>query len=174
MWSQQLSVAEKRICLQCSAMFTSYLWSKNAPTLQFVRSPICVCTSNCVISWPLISETAIYSELLTRAQFQLVRLLVANRLVQHLKTLGIHNGESMHSFRSGCSITLSLLGVTSEEVARHVGWRSLDTAEYYSIGSPIRPISSICISLATLRNISRYSGSRVEACLFHPFVLFGE
>ena len=30
---------------------------------------------------------------------------VANRLVQHLKTLGIHNGESMHSFRSGCSIS---------------------------------------------------------------------
>ena len=57
---------------------------------------------------------------------------VANRLVQHLKTLGVHNGESMHSFRSGCSITLSLLGVTSVEVARHVGWRSLDTAEYYT------------------------------------------
>ena len=58
---------------------------------------------------------------------------VANRLVQHLKTLDIHNGESMHSFRRGCSITLSLLGVTSEEVARHVGWRSLDTAEYYTL-----------------------------------------
>ena len=55
---------------------------------------------------------------------------VANRLVQYLKTLGIHNGESMHSLRSGCFITLSLLGVTSEEVAR--GWRSLDTAEYYT------------------------------------------
>ena len=30
------------------------------------------------------------------------------------------------------------------------------------------------ISLATLRNISRYSGTRVEACLFDRFVLFGE
>ena len=28
----------------------THSWSKNAPTLQFVRSPICVCTSNCVIS----------------------------------------------------------------------------------------------------------------------------
>ena len=57
---------------------------------------------------------------------------VANRLVQHLKTLDIHNSESMHSFRSRCSITLSLFGVTSEQVARHVGWRSLDTVEYYT------------------------------------------
>ena len=45
--------------------------------------------------------------------------------------LGIHSGESMHSFRSGCSITLSLLGVSSD-VMKHVGWRTLDTAEYYT------------------------------------------
>ena len=35
-------------------------------------------------------------------------------------------------------------------------------------------LSAICISLATLRNISRYSGTRVEACLFDRLVLFGE
>lgn len=29
---------------------------------------------------------------------------IANRLTLHLETLGIHNGETMHSFRSGCSI----------------------------------------------------------------------
>ena len=35
--------------------------------------------------------------------------------------------------------------------------------------------SDICISfIATIRNIPRYSGSRVEACLFDRFVLFGE
>ena len=32
----------------------------------------------------------------------------------------------------------------------------------------------ICISLATLRNISQYSGTQVEAFLFDQFVLFGE
>lgn len=57
---------------------------------------------------------------------------VANRLTLHLKTLGIHEGETIHSFRSGCSITLSMMGVSTEDVARHVGWKSLVTAEYYS------------------------------------------
>ena len=35
-------------------------------------------------------------------------------------------------------------------------------------------LSAICISLTTVRNISRYSWTRVEACLFDRFVLFGE
>ena len=38
----------------------------------------------------------------------------------------------MHSFRSGCSITLSLLGASDDQVARHVGWKSMQTAQYYS------------------------------------------
>ena len=33
-------------------------------------------------------------------------------------------------------------------------------------------LSDICISLATLRNSSPYSGTRVEACLFDRFVRF--
>lgn len=73
---------------------------------------------------------------------------VANRLVQHLKTLGIHSGESMHSFRSGCSITLSLLGVATEDVARHVGWRSLDTAEYYTQTKKVMKMSDTAAVLA--------------------------
>lgn len=57
---------------------------------------------------------------------------VASRLRHHLEVLRINDGETMHSFRAGCSITLSLLGASTEEVARHVGWRSLSTAKYYS------------------------------------------
>jgi len=47
---------------------------------------------------------------------------VANRLTRHLRDVGINSGETMHSFRSGCSITLSLLGVSPDDVATHVGW----------------------------------------------------
>ena len=36
--------------------------------------------------------------------------IVANCLRLHLTALNIHEGETMHSFRSSCSITLSLLG----------------------------------------------------------------
>ena len=56
---------------------------------------------------------------------------VANRLRLHLTTLKIHEGETMHSFRSGCSITLSLLGASDDQVARQVGWKSVQTAQYY-------------------------------------------
>ena len=54
----------------------------------------------------------------------------------------------MHSFRSGCSITLSLLGVSSEDVARHVGRRSLDTAEYYTQTGKVMNMSNTASVLA--------------------------
>ena len=57
---------------------------------------------------------------------------VGNRLKKHLSDLRIGNGETMHSFRSGCSITLSLLGISYEGVAKHVGWKSVEMAIYYS------------------------------------------
>ena len=39
--------------------------------------------------------------------------------------------QTMHRFRSGCAITLSLIGASPENVARHLGWKSLQTTEYY-------------------------------------------
>ena len=43
---------------------------------------------------------------------------ITNRLSLHLSQAGINSGETMHSFRSGCSITLSLLSISPEDVAR--------------------------------------------------------
>lgn len=57
---------------------------------------------------------------------------VAARLHLHLNALQLDDGETMHSFRAGCSITLSLLGATDQDIARHVGWRNLSTAQYYT------------------------------------------
>ena len=57
---------------------------------------------------------------------------VANRLRKHLSDLNILNGETMHSFRSRCSITLSLLGVPYDQVAKLVGWKSIDMAQSYT------------------------------------------
>ena len=39
----------------------------------------------------------------------------------------------MHSFRRGCSITLSLFGASDDQVARHVGWESVQTAQYWGL-----------------------------------------
>lgn len=57
---------------------------------------------------------------------------IAARLKTHLDHLGIADGETMHSFRSGCSITLSMLGASIEDITTHVGWRSTESARYYT------------------------------------------
>ena len=46
---------------------------------------------------------------------------IAARLKTHLDHLGIADGETMYSFRSGCSITLSMLGASIEDIATHAG-----------------------------------------------------
>lgn len=73
---------------------------------------------------------------------------IANRLSLHLTTLQMHNGETMHSFRSGCSITMSLIGVSPEDVARYVGWKSLQTAEYYMQTGKVMKMSHAASALA--------------------------
>ena len=56
---------------------------------------------------------------------------VANRLKGYLTDLSIDDGETMHGFRSGCSITLAALGVSYEDIAKHVGWKSVNMAIHY-------------------------------------------
>ena len=46
--------------------------------------------------------------------------------------LGIADGDTMHSFLSSCSITLSMLGTSIEDIPTHVGWRSMESAQYYT------------------------------------------
>ena len=57
---------------------------------------------------------------------------VANRLKKYLSNLHLDDSETAHSFRAGCSITLSLLGASNEAIAKHVSWRSVATAAYYT------------------------------------------
>ena len=59
------------------------------------------------------------------------RSAAENRLKKHLRDSKLDKGETMHSFRSGCSITLSLLGVLYNEVTKLVGWKSVEIASYY-------------------------------------------
>ena len=41
------------------------------------------------------------------------------------------NGETLHGFRSGCAVTLSLSDVGLVEIMDHVSWTSRHTALYY-------------------------------------------
>lgn len=68
-------------------------------------------------------------------------------MTPHLKALNIYDGETVYSFRSGCPVTMTLIGVPMEDVARHVGWRSLDTAEYYTQTGKVLNISRAASTL---------------------------
>ena len=83
---------------------------------------------------------------------------VASRLALHLRSAGIYDGETMHSFRSGCSMTLSLLGVPSEDKARHVGWSSIVTADYYSQTGKVMNSDLVAASLAMSTALSPIEG----------------
>ena len=36
--------------------------------------------------------------------------------------MGVDDGETLHGFRSGCTITLALSGIELSEIMDHVGW----------------------------------------------------
>ena len=67
---------------------------------------------------------------------------VHGRLTMYLKELGIYDGESPHSFRSGTAIMLRLLGASKEDVARHVGWQSTQMVDLYTQTDKVLGISS--------------------------------
>ena len=45
--------------------------------------------------------------------------------------MGSDDGETLHSFRSGCAITLALSGAELSEIMDHVGWTRRHTALHY-------------------------------------------
>ena len=54
-----------------------------------------------------------------------------SRLKKYLRDAHIDNGETLHSFRSGCAVTLALSGSPLADVMSHVGWMNSKTALYY-------------------------------------------
>ena len=54
-----------------------------------------------------------------------------SRLRKYLKDAQMDAGETLHSFRAGCAITLVLSGSPLADVMSHVGWSSPKTAVYY-------------------------------------------
>lgn len=58
--------------------------------------------------------------------------VVYERLLYYLSTLGIYEGETPHSFRAGCAITMALSGSAENEdqAMRHIGWFGRSSAEY--------------------------------------------
>ena len=56
------------------------------------------------------------------------------RLRHYLTTLGIYDGETPHSFRAGCAITMALTNAVEnvEGVMNHIGWFSQESDRKHS------------------------------------------
>lgn len=60
--------------------------------------------------------------------------MVYERLRYYLSVIGLYEGETPHSFRAGCAITMALSNAANsvDQVMQHIGWFSKESAEYYS------------------------------------------
>ena len=96
---------------------------------------------------------------------------IANRLALHLRSAGKYDGETMHSFRSGCSITLSLLGIPSEDVARHLGWSSIVTADNYSQTGKVMNSDLVATSLAMSTTPSPIKGKPLTSVVTRAILI---
>ena len=86
---------------------------------------------------------------------------VQARLIKYLSSLGINDGESVHGFRARNSILLRRLGVSREEVTKHIGWRSIALVDYCTQVEKVMSSSTSSDALAR-STIDNGSGSSAE------------
>ena len=92
------------------------------------------------------------------------------RLRSYLKTLGLDEGETTHSIRGGCAVTLALSGYgTSDEIMKHVGWFTKDSLDRYSrmgriagVGTVGNMLSSVVDQPDRVANIFKRFGDPTE------------
>lgn len=59
--------------------------------------------------------------------------LMYSRLKSDLRHLDLDEGETTHSIRGGCAVTLAVSGYgNTQEIMKHVGWFSQDSLDRYS------------------------------------------
>ncbi|CAC5382313.1 unnamed protein product [Mytilus coruscus] len=72
---------------------------------------------------------------------------MTDRLKTHLMNINLYQGETSHSSRRGCAITLRMLGVDDQAINQHVGWSSKGMIDHYAhvgkLMSPEGPASTL-------------------------------
>ena len=102
---------------------------------------------------------------------------VYNRLKFYLRKINADNGETPHSSRAGCSITLALLGVRKEDISRHVGWASTRMVDFYNdLTETIKPTSpaaalASCVSKGLAGEVIHNYEAHIDISAFKPVVL---
>jgi integrase len=54
------------------------------------------------------------------------------RLKHYLSVLDIYDGETLHSLRGGCAVTLAAAGVSQSDIMQHIGWQSASSVNRYT------------------------------------------
>ena len=82
---------------------------------------------------------------------------VYSRLTSYLTLLGIYEGETPHSLRAGCALTLSTANASigADAVMQHVGWRSAQSLKYYCRSHLIRDATSTASMISEATSMSR-------------------
>ncbi|XP_062602975.1 uncharacterized protein LOC134264730 [Saccostrea cucullata] len=73
---------------------------------------------------------------------------IYERLKTYLRILGLDEGETPHSLRAGCAVTLALSDADCEQLKSHIGWSDSKTADYYSRATRIRDATETASTLA--------------------------
>lgn len=101
---------------------------------------------------------------------------IYDRFRGYLVTLGIFEGETPHSMRAGCAVTLAYAESKTDTrgIMQHVGWSSEITAHYYTRACAIKDASKVADNLAqaaddnTLKNVNSFFNKHAEFDSLHP------
>ena len=94
---------------------------------------------------------------------------VYNRLKFYLGALGLDSGETPHSLRVGCAITISLLGVPEGAILQHIGWRSANMLHRYTdLREVTRPDSPGAVLAASSGGVLAAYNTYDDLSLFTP------
>lgn len=77
---------------------------------------------------------------------------IDSRLKIYLRKIGQDEGETPHSFKAGCAITMTVGDVTHDaaDVLRHLGWATETTARYYARASGLLDGTSVAVNLSNV------------------------
>lgn len=79
--------------------------------------------------------------------------LITDRLRMHLKAVSLYEGETSHSTRRGCAITLRMMGISDEQINKHIGWAPGKMIDHYA------NIGNLCGPKGVARQLSDAAGS---------------
>ncbi|CAC5394779.1 unnamed protein product [Mytilus coruscus] len=85
---------------------------------------------------------------------------MTERLKLHLNVLKLYEGETSHSSRRGCAITLRMLGVNDEAINQHVGWGTKHMVDHYAnVGKLISPKGPASVLSQAAENLDKGNSS---------------